>query len=143
MNAMPPENQDVSSKSSRLPAARISESDLRPIQQAAEAADLNMSVVIREALVRYGQQVIVELVRDREFQASGAYNSPGRRRLRRAPRAKTVSLTEMVSWKFEITTDLAKRWIALGRITVDGQVSGDPTLQVAADEPDRVEKASS
>ncbi len=141
MNATPPENQEVA-KNTSLPAVRIAESDIRPIRQAAEAADLNMSVVVRECLIRYGQQTIVELVKDREFKATGSYNSPGRRRPPRGNRARKTTLAELVSYKYEVRTDIAKKWLALGRITVDGEVRTDPTFEIEVDGADRIGKAS-
>jgi hypothetical protein len=139
MNAGPPENTEVTNKNSPL-NTRMAESDLAPIRQAAEAANLNMSTVVRETLIRYGLRTIVELANDRDIQAAGAYQSSGKRRLRRTPRSKEVALADMVSWKFEIATDLARQWIVLGRITFDGTVVEDPDLKIPNDASERVLK---
>lgn len=141
MNDGTREKREVGKKDAPL-NTRMAESDLRPIRQAAEAANLNMSTVVRECLMRYGQQTIIELAQDRQFQASGAYKSSGKRRLRQSPKAKDVSLEEMVSWKYQIASNTAANWIKLGRVAVDGAVIEDPKHMVPADAKDRVTKSS-
>lgn len=120
---------------------RISGDDLAPIQRAADAADLGMSAVVREALVRYGQQVIIELVQDREFAAKTSYQVSGKRRLRRSGRSKTTELVNAVAFKYDLTDEIAGNWIKLGRVKVNGEVVTDPSTQVLAEDPDAITKS--
>jgi hypothetical protein len=140
MNANPTESSDMAGKSTPI-QFRMSESDLAPVKRAAEAANLNMSTVIRECLVRYGQQTIVEIATNREFEAESAYKVSGKRRPPRVRRDRTVKLVDMVAWKWETTSELAERWVKLGRIAVDGQVVEDPAAQIPDGSADSVTKS--
>lgn len=112
---------------------RMSEDDLAPVKKAAQAADLSLSAVIRECVVRHGLETAIDLARDREFQATTAYKLKNRRRLPRETTTQRTKLVELVAYKYEITSDLAMRWIRMGRIEVGGEQVLDPGLEVEAD----------
>jgi enolase len=111
----------------------MSEDDLAPVKKAAQAADLSLSAVIRECVVRHGLETAIDLARDREFQATTAYKLKNRRRLPRETTTQRTKLVELVAYKYEITSDLAMRWIRMGRIEVGGEQVLDPGLEVEAD----------
>jgi hypothetical protein len=111
----------------------MAEEDLAPVKTAAQAADLSLSAVIRECVVRHGLETVVELAKDREFQATTAYKLQNKRRLPRETTTQMTTLVELVAYKFEVTSDLALRWIRMGRIAVDGAQVMDPGLNVETD----------
>jgi hypothetical protein len=103
---------------------RMSDTDLEPIRKACEAADLSLSVVIRETLVRHGMAVAIQLAADRQFEAA-AYAVTGKRLRRREIAPTRVTLVALVSQKFNVSLAVAEKWIKMGRIQVAGAVVDD------------------
>lgn len=104
---------------------RMSDTDLEPIRKACEAADLSLSVVIRETLVRHGMAVAIQLAADRQFEAATAYAVTGKRLRRREIAPTRVTLVALVSQKFNVSLAVAEKWIKMGRIQVAGAVVDD------------------
>lgn len=119
---------------------RMSDADLEPIRRACEAADLSLSAVIRETLVRHGLAVAIELAHSREFTAETAYAVTGKRQRRgeagkrQDAGRKQMTLAGIVSYKYNVALPVAAKWIKLGRVSLGGVVQHDPDRIVKLDD---------
>lgn len=145
--AVEPEDVTAADKQLNL---RMSGDDWKPLGEACENADIAYSVLIREALVRYGMKTLLELVAERaqgqEGRARTKYKIGGRRRHSREavdetevapePPSAEVPIAAAVATKFDVGEVVAKRWILLGQVLLDGKPVTTETI--TEDDVDRL-----
>lgn len=99
---------------------RLPESVEQEIHELAAELGINDSVIFRESIVRNYRKTALELAREMEVSASMQRKDVNRRHVRR--RAGTVKATVAVSDHFGISLTVARSRLAIGDVTLGGNV---------------------